>query len=157
RPTSSPAASSSWSEASFSGAPDAASSRSGPRSRSRSPPYSLLNPSRTDPMKATHIVANPSSLVGRITKVADLLPEDIVSTLDFDRPTPDAVFGLARALRRADRRRLADLYPDAVVATLFFQPSTRTRLSFSSAAARVGARVIGFESAASTRAGDYYQ
>jgi aspartate carbamoyltransferase catalytic subunit len=33
---------------------------------------------------------------------------------------------------------------DYVVATLFFEPSTRTRLSFESAASRLGAQVIGF-------------
>ena len=33
---------------------------------------------------------------------------------------------------------------DKVVATLFFEPSTRTRLSFETAANRLGARVIGF-------------
>jgi aspartate carbamoyltransferase catalytic subunit len=37
-----------------------------------------------------------------------------------------------------------------VVATLFFEPSTRTRLSFESAASRLGAKVIGFSSAASS-------
>ncbi len=39
---------------------------------------------------------------------------------------------------------------DKVVATLFFEPSTRTRLSFESAANQLGARVIGFSDAAST-------
>ncbi|MBO4500379.1 MAG: aspartate carbamoyltransferase [Bacteroidaceae bacterium] len=37
-----------------------------------------------------------------------------------------------------------------VVATLFFEPSTRTRLSFETAANRLGARVIGFSDAATT-------
>jgi len=37
-----------------------------------------------------------------------------------------------------------------VVATLFFEPSTRTRLSFESAANRLGARVIGFSDSASS-------
>ena len=36
-----------------------------------------------------------------------------------------------------------------VVATLFYEPSTRTRLSFETAANRLGARVIGFSDAAS--------
>ena len=37
-----------------------------------------------------------------------------------------------------------DLLKGKVVATLFFEPSTRTRLSFETAANRLGARVIGF-------------
>ncbi len=37
-----------------------------------------------------------------------------------------------------------------VVATLFFEPSTRTRLSFESAINRLGARVIGFSDASNT-------
>ncbi|MDE7389297.1 MAG: aspartate carbamoyltransferase [Muribaculaceae bacterium] len=37
-----------------------------------------------------------------------------------------------------------------VVATLFFEPSTRTRLSFETAANRLGARVIGFSDPAAT-------
>lgn len=42
--------------------------------------------------------------------------------------------------RHPNRRLLAG----KVVATLFFEPSTRTRLSFETAANRLGARVIGF-------------
>ncbi len=37
-----------------------------------------------------------------------------------------------------------------VIATLFFEPSTRTRLSFESAINRLGARVIGFSDVANT-------
>lgn len=49
-------------------------------------------------------------------------------------------------------------YPDReilkgkVIATLFFEPSTRTRLSFETAANRLGARVIGFSDAKVTSA-----
>ena len=42
--------------------------------------------------------------------------------------------------KKPNRRLLAE----KVVATLFFEPSTRTRLSFETAANRLGARVIGF-------------
>ena len=40
-----------------------------------------------------------------------------------------------------------ELLKGKVVATLFFEPSTRTRLSFETAALRLGARVIGFSDA----------
>lgn len=39
---------------------------------------------------------------------------------------------------------------DKVIACLFFEPSTRTRLSFETASNRLGARVIGFSDAANT-------
>lgn len=42
------------------------------------------------------------------------------------------------------------LMTDKVVATLFFEPSTRTRLSFETAINRLGARVIGFYDSASS-------
>ena len=40
-----------------------------------------------------------------------------------------------------------ELLKGKVVATLFYEPSTRTRLSFETAANRLGARVIGFSDA----------
>ena len=39
---------------------------------------------------------------------------------------------------------------DKVIATIFFEPSTRTRLSFETAANRLGARIIGFSDAENT-------
>ncbi|HEY9123210.1 MAG TPA: aspartate carbamoyltransferase [Bacteroidales bacterium] len=43
-----------------------------------------------------------------------------------------------------------DKLRNKVVATLFFEPSTRTRLSFESAVTRLGGRVIGFSDASSS-------
>ncbi len=48
---------------------------------------------------------------------------------------------------RQPTQRILEEY---VVATLFFEPSTRTRLSFESAASRLGAQLIGFSEPAST-------
>lgn len=48
---------------------------------------------------------------------------------------------MAKEFEQHPNRRLLE---GKVVATLFFEPSTRTRLSFETAANRLGARVIGF-------------
>ena len=48
---------------------------------------------------------------------------------------------MAKQFEARPNRRLLE---GIVVATLFFEPSTRTRLSFETAANRLGARVIGF-------------
>jgi aspartate carbamoyltransferase catalytic subunit len=49
--------------------------------------------------------------------------------------------------RGEDSRKLLE---GRIIATLFFEPSTRTRLSFESAINRLGARVIGFSDVANT-------
>jgi len=48
---------------------------------------------------------------------------------------------MAQEFEKRPNRKILD---NRVVATLFFEPSTRTRLSFETAANRLGARVIGF-------------
>jgi len=68
--------------------------------------------------------------------VSDFTKEDILSLLH------DAAFFEAHPNSR--------LLEGKVVATLFFEPSTRTRLSFETASNRLGARVIGFSDPASS-------
>ncbi|MCI5784191.1 MAG: aspartate carbamoyltransferase [Bacteroidales bacterium] len=75
---------------------------------------------------------NPHSLVS----IADLTKEQILHILDQTRYFEDH-----QGLKILDGK---------VVATLFFEPSTRTRLSFETAANRLGARVIGFSDANTT-------
>ena len=59
-------------------------------------------------------------------------------------------------LRLLDRAALFEQNPNRkllegrVIATLFFEPSTRTRLSFETAVNRLGGRVIGFSDAATS-------
>ena len=51
-----------------------------------------------------------------------------------------------------DRTRYQDVCRHIILATLFFEPSTRTRLSFESAMLSLGGSVLGFSSASNTSA-----
>lgn len=56
-------------------------------------------------------------------------------------------------LRRAslfEKQPNRNILEEKIVATLFFEPSTRTRLSFETAVNRLGGRIIGFTDAATT-------
>ncbi len=59
----------------------------------------------------------------------------------LEREKIEYLIAMAEEFERHPNRCLLD---GRVVATLFFEPSTRTRLSFETAAQRLGARVIGF-------------
>jgi aspartate carbamoyltransferase catalytic subunit len=79
--------------------------------------------------------------------------KSLVSINDFTRDEHHRILDLAEAFERHPKQRILEEY---VVATLFFEPSTRTRLSFESAASRLGAQVIGFSdsSSSSTQKGE---
>jgi aspartate carbamoyltransferase catalytic subunit len=79
--------------------------------------------------------------------------KSLVSINDFTREEHLRILDLAEAFERHPKQRILEEY---VVATLFFEPSTRTRLSFESAASRLGAQVIGFSdsSSSSTQKGE---
>ncbi|MFZ0918759.1 MAG: aspartate carbamoyltransferase [Candidatus Dormiibacterota bacterium] len=67
----------------------------------------------------------------------------VISAEQFDRELLDLLFLRATALADVRDDRLAH----RVMATLFYEPSTRTRLSFESAMLRLGGAVIGTEAA----------
>jgi len=70
---------------------------------------------------------------------------DVVSILDFSRGELEELFERADVMRRLlGERRVPRLLEGWVVALAFFEPSTRTRLSFDTAAKRLGAETIGF-------------
>jgi len=73
--------------------------------------------------------------------------KSLISINDFSREEHIRILDLAEAFERQPTQRIMEEY---VVASLFFEPSTRTRLSFESAASRLGARLIGFSEPAST-------
>ncbi|MFX0030281.1 MAG: aspartate carbamoyltransferase [Candidatus Hermodarchaeota archaeon] len=69
--------------------------------------------------------------------------EGIISAKQFDRDDIDYILNRGREMIR---ERNSSLLKGKILATLFFEPSTRTRLSFESAMYRLGGNVIGFHS-----------
>ena len=71
-----------------------------------------------------------------LISIHDFSREDILQTLEMA-----ALF---------EKNKSRPFLNDKVIACIFFEPSTRTRLSFETAANRLGARVIGFADAGNT-------
>ena len=65
----------------------------------------------------------------------------LVTIAHHTREKIEYLIRMAQEFERHPNRRLLE---GRIVATLFFEPSTRTRLSFETAANRLGAKVIGF-------------
>ena len=66
--------------------------------------------------------------------------------------TKEKLLYLIQSAQEFEKHPNRELLKGKIVATLFFEPSTRTRLSFETAANRLGAKVIGFTDAKVTSA-----
>ncbi|MBQ3852990.1 MAG: aspartate carbamoyltransferase [Lachnospiraceae bacterium] len=75
----------------------------------------------------------------------------LMSPLDFTPEELDALFDLAAEIEK-DPARFAHVCDGRILATAFYEPSTRTRLSFEAAMLRLGGKVIGFSDAGSSSA-----
>lgn len=75
--------------------------------------------------------------------------KSLVSINDFSKEDYLKILDLAAEF---EKNPTQDILKGYVVATLFFEPSTRTRLSFESAVNRLGGRVIGFSDSGTTSA-----
>ena len=73
----------------------------------------------------------------------------LVSINDLSR---EKILSLLETARQFEECPNRDILAGKVVGSLFFEPSTRTRLSFETASMRLGARVIGFSDAATSSA-----
>jgi len=73
--------------------------------------------------------------------------KNLVSITDFSKEQYLRILDIAADFEKTPNQKLLN---DHVVASLFFEPSTRTRLSFETAANRLGARVVGFSDSGST-------
>ncbi len=73
---------------------------------------------------------------------------DILDGAQFTRKELEHILNVAEDMRkRLEKKRSLDLMKGYVLGALFFEPSTRTRLSFETAMHRLGGNVVGFASA----------
>ncbi len=75
----------------------------------------------------------------------------LMSPLDFTPEELDTLFDLANDIEH-NPAKYAHACDGKILATCFYEPSTRTRLSFESAMTRLGGQVIGFSDASSSSA-----
>lgn len=75
----------------------------------------------------------------------------LMSPLDFSVEELDKLFALAGNIEK-NPAKYAHACDGRILATCFYEPSTRTRLSFESAMLRLGGEVLGFSEAASSSA-----
>jgi len=73
--------------------------------------------------------------------------KSLISINDFNKEEMMQVLNLAR---KYEAEPNCPIFSDKVIACIFFEPSTRTKLSFETAVSRLGARVIGFSSLPAT-------
>lgn len=85
--------------------------------------------------------------------MASLKNKNIIYAQDL---TKQDILKIVNVAKRFKKKKPSKLLDGKIVATLFFEPSTRTRLSFESAAKRLGANTIGFSgtSGTSTKKGE---
>lgn len=77
-------------------------------------------------------------------KTIKIMKHDFVTIADLSK---DKIMYMIRLAQEFEKHPNRELLKGKIVATLFFEPSTRTRLSFETAANRLGAKVIGFSDA----------
>ena len=75
----------------------------------------------------------------------------LMRPLDFTVEELEQLFDLANDIERSPGK-YAHACDGKILATCFYEPSTRTRLSFESAMTRLGGQVMGFADAASSSA-----
>ena len=72
------------------------------------------------------------------------------SLVSIDQCSKEDILRILDNARKFEENPNRKLLEGKVAATLFFEPSTRTRLSFETAVNRLGGRVIGFSDASTT-------
>lgn len=76
--------------------------------------------------------------------MVNLKNRSLVSITDYNKEEINHILDLAEEFEKDQRQQILNKH---VIASIFFEPSTRTRLSFESAVQYLGGRIIGFASA----------
>ena len=71
----------------------------------------------------------------------------VIEAQQFSRDIMNEIFGVTREMEHVVSRYGSNILNRRIMATLFYEPSTRTRLSFEAAMYRLGGEVITTESA----------
>ncbi len=72
------------------------------------------------------------------------------SLVSIDDFTTSEILGILDLAEEFEKKPVQKLLEGRVIATLFFEPSTRTRLSFESAINRLGGKIVGFSDVSSS-------
>ncbi len=76
---------------------------------------------------------------------------DLINILDLSTEEIDSLIERAKDIKK-DRSKYSEVCKNKILATLFFEPSTRTRLSFESAMLSLGGNTLGFADSSSSSA-----
>lgn len=72
-----------------------------------------------------------------------MVKKHLIDPMDFSVEELDEVFELAHQIIR-DPKKFSKVCDGKILATLFYEPSTRTRFSFEAAMMRLGGKILGF-------------
>jgi aspartate carbamoyltransferase catalytic subunit len=101
--------------------------------------------------KNNHFMRNQLFLRKRLFKGEHTMTKHLLSPLDLNTTELEQLFRLAEDIE-THPDTYAHTCDGKILATCFYEPSTRTRLSFESAMLRLGGSVLGFADAASSSA-----
>ncbi|KAK4420796.1 Aspartate carbamoyltransferase, chloroplastic [Sesamum alatum] len=94
--------------------------------------------------RALEVETKPSFSVGNKFEL-----EDVIEGQQFDRDTLSAIFEVALEMEKIEKNSAgSQILKGYLMATLFYEPSTRTRLSFESAMKRLGGEVFDYRKCA---------
>ncbi|KAF3649642.1 Aspartate carbamoyltransferase, chloroplastic [Capsicum annuum] len=105
--------------------------------------YHISTNSNTFHCRALEMEKKSSNMIGNKFQL-----DDVIESQQFDRDTLCAIFEVAREMEKIEKSSMgSEILKGYLMATLFYEPSTRTRLSFESAMKRLGGEVLTTENA----------